>query len=136
MCEQTRNIHEKGGTPLLTLYMLPTFSQHVLSFLYVQGEDILEKSSELIHSGELVKISKGHAQERHFFLFDHQLVYCKKVRACICICVRVFSDVCVRAFMHMCEHVCVRVCMCARVHVFMFVLVCSKCYPCSCFCSH
>lgn len=43
-----------------------------------EGEDILEKSSELIHSGELVKISKGHAQERHFFLFDHQLVYCKK----------------------------------------------------------
>jgi hypothetical protein len=43
-----------------------------------EGEDIMKKSSELIHSGEIIKISKGHAQERHFFLFDHQLVYCKK----------------------------------------------------------
>lgn len=33
----------------------------------------------MIHSGELHKISKGRSQERHFFLFDHQLVYCKKV---------------------------------------------------------
>lgn len=44
-----------------------------------QGPDILERSTELIHSGELHKISKGHSQERHFFLFDRQLVYCKKV---------------------------------------------------------
>lgn len=117
MCEQTRNIHVKGGTPLLTLYMLPTFSLHVLSFLYVQGEDILEKSSELIHSGELVKISKGHAQERHFFLFDHQLVYCKKVRACICICVWVFSDVCVCVRSCMCVSMCA--CVCACVHMLM-----------------
>ena len=47
--------------------------------MYVQGPDILEKSTELIYSGELHKISKGHSQERHFFLFDRQLVYCKKV---------------------------------------------------------
>nr|WEL12751.1 Rho guanine nucleotide exchange factor 4/29 [Halisarca dujardinii] len=43
-----------------------------------EGEDIMKSSSELVHSGEVVKISKGHAQERHFFLFDHQMVYCKK----------------------------------------------------------
>ena len=40
---------------------------------------MIERSTEFIHSGELHKISKGHSQERHFFLFDHQLVYCKKV---------------------------------------------------------
>ena len=45
----------------------------------LQGPDILERSTELVHSGELHKISKGHSQERHFFLFDRQLVYCKKV---------------------------------------------------------
>ena len=45
----------------------------------MQGDDILEMSTEMVHSGELHKISKGHSQERHFFLFDHQLVYCKKV---------------------------------------------------------
>ena len=33
----------------------------------------------MIHSSELHKISKGHSQERHFFLFDNQLIYCKKV---------------------------------------------------------
>lgn len=37
-------------------------------------------STEMIHFGELHKISKGHSQERHFFLFDNQLVYCKKVK--------------------------------------------------------
>lgn len=62
---------------------LPKMFIFMLSlFFLVQGEDILGKSSELIHSGDLVKISKGHAQERHFFLFDHQMVYCKKV--CVC----------------------------------------------------
>ncbi|KAK7499231.1 hypothetical protein BaRGS_00009491 [Batillaria attramentaria] len=44
-----------------------------------EGPDILEDSSELIYSGELNKINaNGWSQERYFFLFDHQLVYCKK----------------------------------------------------------
>ncbi|XP_019852562.1 PREDICTED: uncharacterized protein LOC100640581 isoform X2 [Amphimedon queenslandica] len=43
-----------------------------------KGADLMETSTELIHGTELHKISKGRCQERHFFLFDHQLVYCKK----------------------------------------------------------
>ncbi|KAL1006663.1 hypothetical protein UPYG_G00075090 [Umbra pygmaea] len=45
-----------------------------------EGDDILSKSSDLIFSGELTKISQPHtkSQQRMFFLFDHQMVYCKK----------------------------------------------------------
>ncbi|XP_029792805.1 spermatogenesis-associated protein 13 isoform X2 [Suricata suricatta] len=44
-----------------------------------EGLDILERSSELIHSGELTQLSRhGRSQQRTFFLFDHQLVSCKK----------------------------------------------------------
>uniref|UniRef100_A0A1A8DLS0 Rho guanine nucleotide exchange factor (GEF) 4 n=1 Tax=Nothobranchius kadleci TaxID=1051664 RepID=A0A1A8DLS0_NOTKA len=45
-----------------------------------EGEDVLVKSSELIFSGELNKMSQPQtkSQQRMFFLFDHQMVYCKK----------------------------------------------------------
>jgi Rho guanine nucleotide exchange factor 4 len=44
-----------------------------------EGPALLEQSSELIYSGELTKVnSSGWAQDRVFFIFDHQLVYCKK----------------------------------------------------------
>ncbi|XP_063768655.1 spermatogenesis-associated protein 13 isoform X1 [Eleginops maclovinus] len=44
-----------------------------------EGPDVLERSSELIHSGELTRgVRQGKMQQRSFFLFDHQLVFCKK----------------------------------------------------------
>ncbi len=46
----------------------------------MQGSDLIDQSSELIHSSEVMKInSSGWSQERIFFMFDHQIVYCKKV---------------------------------------------------------
>eukprot|EP00062_Callorhinchus_milii_P015263 gi/632965319/ref/XP_007898831.1/ PREDICTED: spermatogenesis-associated protein 13 isoform X2 [Callorhinchus milii] len=50
-----------------------------VSIVYWEGKDVLARSSELIHSGELTKFSRqGKSQQRTFFLFDHQLVFCKK----------------------------------------------------------
>ncbi|XP_015256155.1 PREDICTED: rho guanine nucleotide exchange factor 4 isoform X1 [Cyprinodon variegatus] len=45
-----------------------------------EGEDVLVRSSELIFSGEMTKLSQPQTkgQQRMFFLFDHQMVYCKK----------------------------------------------------------
>ncbi|XP_026995546.2 uncharacterized protein arhgef4 isoform X5 [Tachysurus fulvidraco] len=45
-----------------------------------EGEDVLSRSSDLIFSGDLTKISQPQVkgQQRMFFLFDHQLVFCKK----------------------------------------------------------
>ena len=42
------------------------------------GGDILDASTTLLHSGKLYKISKGHSQERKFYLFDNLLFYCKE----------------------------------------------------------
>ncbi|TRY78957.1 hypothetical protein DNTS_014716 [Danionella cerebrum] len=44
------------------------------------GDDILDRSSELIYTGEMSWIFQpyGRSQQRVFFLFDHQLVLCKK----------------------------------------------------------
>lgn len=50
-----------------------------MSIVGWEGLDILDRSSELIHSGELTRLTKqGRSQQRTFFLFDHQLVSCKK----------------------------------------------------------
>ncbi|XP_038674029.1 spermatogenesis-associated protein 13 isoform X4 [Scyliorhinus canicula] len=54
-------------------------AQWQVSILNWEGQDVLTRSSELIHSGELTKISgQGKSQQRTFFLFDHQLFFCKK----------------------------------------------------------
>uniref|UniRef100_A0A0B7A0K3 Rho guanine nucleotide exchange factor 4 n=1 Tax=Arion vulgaris TaxID=1028688 RepID=A0A0B7A0K3_9EUPU len=63
-----------------------------------EGPDILDGSSELIYSGELHKINHaGWSQERYFFLFDHQLIYCKKdllKKANFCFKGRINTDEC------------------------------------------
>ncbi|XP_078078965.1 spermatogenesis-associated protein 13-like isoform X2 [Mustelus asterias] len=54
-------------------------AQWQVSIVNWEGPDVLTRSSELIHSGELTKIScQGKSQQRTFFLFDHQLFFCKK----------------------------------------------------------
>ncbi|XP_057660132.1 mucin-2 isoform X2 [Diorhabda carinulata] len=44
-----------------------------------EGEDLIEISSQLIHQGEVVKVTTGMwTNNITLFLFDHQIVYCKK----------------------------------------------------------
>ncbi|XP_076869562.1 spermatogenesis-associated protein 13 isoform X2 [Brachyhypopomus gauderio] len=50
-----------------------------VAVLHWEGEDVLSQSSELIHSGELTRVVRaGKTQQRSGFLFDHQLIFCKK----------------------------------------------------------
>ncbi|TDG97297.1 hypothetical protein EPR50_G00224360 [Perca flavescens] len=56
-----------------------TIAHWQVAILHWEGPDVLERSSELIHSGELTRVLRqGKMQQRSFFLFDHQLVFCKK----------------------------------------------------------
>lgn len=44
-----------------------------------QGEDLIEVSSSLINQGDVVRVTTGMwTNNITLFLFDHQLVYCKK----------------------------------------------------------
>jgi hypothetical protein len=53
---------------------------YVIYLLLLQGEDLIENSSQLIHQGEVVRVTTGMwTNNITLFLFDHQLVYCKKV---------------------------------------------------------
>lgn len=48
--------------------------------LIFQGEDLIETSSQLIHQGEAIRVTSGMwTNNIVLFLFDHQLIYCKKV---------------------------------------------------------
>ncbi|KAL1248643.1 hypothetical protein QQF64_021961, partial [Cirrhinus molitorella] len=61
------------------LESIDTIAHWQVAILHWAGDDVLERSSELIHSGELTRIVRpGKTQQRSYFLFDHQLVFCKK----------------------------------------------------------
>ncbi|XP_017577621.1 spermatogenesis-associated protein 13 [Pygocentrus nattereri] len=61
------------------LESIDTIAHWQVAILDWEGEDVLSRSSELIHSGELTRVVRaGKTQQRSFFLFDHQLVFCKK----------------------------------------------------------
>jgi Rho guanine nucleotide exchange factor 4 len=48
-------------------------------YLILQGEDLIDASTQLIHQGEVVKVTTGMwTHNITLFLFDHQIVYCKK----------------------------------------------------------
>ncbi|CAK8691769.1 unnamed protein product [Clavelina lepadiformis] len=46
-----------------------------------EGANLTDTCTRLIKQGALLKISVGNIQERQFFLFDHLLVYTKKINA-------------------------------------------------------
>eukprot|EP00041_Stephanoeca_diplocostata_P026148 m.698034 g.698034 ORF g.698034 m.698034 type:complete len:674 (+) comp22898_c1_seq1:136-2157(+) len=43
-----------------------------------EGPALVETSSKLVYDGALLKISGKNFQQRHFYLFDHLLIYCKR----------------------------------------------------------
>ncbi|XP_078614526.1 uncharacterized protein LOC144883775 isoform X2 [Branchiostoma floridae x Branchiostoma japonicum] len=45
-----------------------------------EGEDVLDRSSQLIYKGDVrvITAARGKVQDRTLFLFDHQMVFCKK----------------------------------------------------------
>ncbi|CAL1281082.1 unnamed protein product [Larinioides sclopetarius] len=43
-----------------------------------EGPDVLDTSSVLIHCGEVTRVSSSWSRDIYLFLFDHQLIYCKK----------------------------------------------------------
>nr|XP_002121633.4 uncharacterized protein LOC100183692 [Ciona intestinalis] len=55
-------------------------SQWQASIVNWQGESVLSRSSELVHSGEVYALSqvKSKPKSRVAFLFDHQMILCKK----------------------------------------------------------
>ncbi|GIY11990.1 hypothetical protein CDAR_449371 [Caerostris darwini] len=43
-----------------------------------EGPDVLDTSSVLIHCGEVTRVSSSWSRDIYLFIFDHQLIYCKK----------------------------------------------------------
>ncbi|KAI1891237.1 hypothetical protein AGOR_G00141710 [Albula goreensis] len=61
------------------LESIDTIAHWQEAILRWEGDDVLTRSSELIHSGDLCRVlPDGKMQQRVYFLFDHQMVFCKK----------------------------------------------------------
>ncbi|XP_041846086.1 spermatogenesis-associated protein 13 isoform X2 [Melanotaenia boesemani] len=75
-----RNVTQQINERKRRLENIDKIAQWQASVLDWEGDDILNRSSELIYTGELSWIYQpyGRSQQRVFFLFDHQLVLCKK----------------------------------------------------------
>ncbi|XP_057182511.1 rho guanine nucleotide exchange factor 9 isoform X3 [Triplophysa rosa] len=75
-----RNVTQQINERKRRLENIDKIAQWQASVLEWEGDDILDKSSELIYTGEMSWIYQpyGRSQQRVFFLFDHQMVLCKK----------------------------------------------------------
>ncbi|XP_077987693.1 uncharacterized protein LOC144442267 [Glandiceps talaboti] len=78
--EEMKNVASLINEQKRRLESVHTIAKWQLSIEGWEGDDLLEHSSILIQSGEVTKISKGlgRAKVRQVFLFDHQLVLCKR----------------------------------------------------------
>ncbi|XP_056289810.1 uncharacterized protein spata13 isoform X4 [Pseudoliparis swirei] len=77
--EAMKNVASLINESKRRLESFDTIAHWQVAILHWEGPDVLERSSELIHSGELTRVVRqGKMQQRSFFLFDHQLVFCKK----------------------------------------------------------
>ncbi|XP_066570787.1 spermatogenesis-associated protein 13 isoform X2 [Amia ocellicauda] len=75
-----RNVTQQINERKRRLENIDKIAQWQASVLDWEGDDILDRSSELIYTGEMSWIYQpyGRNQQRVFFLFDHQMVLCKK----------------------------------------------------------
>uniref|UniRef100_A0A673LBB0 Rho guanine nucleotide exchange factor 9-like n=1 Tax=Sinocyclocheilus rhinocerous TaxID=307959 RepID=A0A673LBB0_9TELE len=75
-----RNVTQQINERKRRLENIDKIAQWQASVLDWEGEDILNRSSELVYTGEMSWIYQpyGRSQTRIFFLFDHQMVLCKK----------------------------------------------------------